>query len=654
MIEPGEVIDGRYEVEALLGEGGLAHVYRVRHLQLGSQHALKLLRYRSRALVDRLLLEGRIQAQLRHPNVVSVTDIVRHDGQLGLLMEYVDHLSLEELVERQGAMPLDLALDLMAPILAGVHAAHRAGVLHRDLKPANVLLARTARGLVPKVSDFGIAKVVSDGLDGDTRENAAMGTPGYMAPEQVLDAKTVDARTDVFALGAILYELLTGRRAFVDDTGETSVRATLRDTQTPVCELVPEVPRAISDAIDRALAKEREDRFEDVGALARALLAERPTLLALFEDDAQEGAVPLDFEPSARSRSVVPSMRGAAPTVGLGRPTIAPVTGADAEPGGGSPPPPRAGRRPPPFWTALGLGLALVVTGVGIGLLVAGPALGLVLFPVTPGPAAPAGVGEPAVIAADAPRVGADGPEGVQAPQVTPAGLEAPAGDPAPSGLAEPATSDTPATSAGSTGAARPLAPAPAGPSGAAASTSTAPESAPADVPGVAADPTAEPAPATAPASGTAGSAPAAASTPAAPAASAVAGATSGTASGQADADRAAPSSTPAASSAPPDPGLVAPSWLVGTVWEGKVFRQPFTLRILREQAGDVQAEGRFVLGATQRLVQMNGTFDAGSGRVVLREVNGDLVIEGTAAAGALRGSYGRRTASEALELARR
>ena len=178
MLEPGQRVDNRFEVRRLLGEGGLAQVYEVRHLELGSTHALKLLVWRKKSLAERLILEGRIQAQLKHPNVVAVTDIVRHEGQLGLLMEYVDHMTLESYLQRQGGLGVEDGLTMMAPILAGVTAAHDAGVTHRDLKPANVMLARTTNGMVPKVADFGIAKVVAEDAEGKTGAGVTMGSPG--------------------------------------------------------------------------------------------------------------------------------------------------------------------------------------------------------------------------------------------------------------------------------------------------------------------------------------------------------------------------------------------------------------------------------------------------------------------------------------------
>ncbi|TVQ89600.1 MAG: serine/threonine protein kinase [Deltaproteobacteria bacterium] len=361
MLDEGQRIDGRYVVEAMIGQGGLAQVYRVRHAELGNVMALKLLTYQHPLLAERLLLEGRIQAQLRHPNVVGVTDVVRHEGQMGLLMEYVDHFSLEELLDRRGRLHVDVALELFTPILAGVHAAHQAGVLHRDLKPSNILLSRTPQGLVPKVTDFGIAKVVAEGVDSHTREGISLGTPGYMAPEQVLDAKSVDVRTDVFALGAILYELLTGRRAFANNQGEVTARSTLQGTIRPVDDLVQGVPTSVRGAIARALAKDREDRFQDVAAFARDLLVDYPDLSEPFERQLRSPAALLSLDD--RGSSAPPSrLAKLSPAVESKAATTTPPPG---EPAGSS----GRTRR----WIVVGL----VVFGLAVGAMLTGLWLGL-------------------------------------------------------------------------------------------------------------------------------------------------------------------------------------------------------------------------------------------------------------------------------------
>ncbi len=323
MLEPGQVIAGRFAVEGLLGEGGLAAVYRVRHLELGSIHALKLLTWRKRSLDERLIREGRIQAQLHHPNIVNVTDVVRHEGQLGLLMEYVDNQSVEDYLCAHGGLGLERGLALFAPILSAVAAAHAVGITHRDLKPANILLARTSTGLVPKVTDFGIAKVMAELAAGSTAVGATMGTPGYLAPEQVEDSSAIDNRADIFALGAIAWELITGRRAFADpDTGHCTVMSTTQRRMPPLSAYVADVPDSVEEALQRATALSPEDRFPDCASFAEALYAHRPDLI----EDIRR------FRPSGRSLDLSEPAVPRGPASEPGRETVSATAYVQPEP----------------------------------------------------------------------------------------------------------------------------------------------------------------------------------------------------------------------------------------------------------------------------------------------------------------------------------
>lgn len=268
-LAPGLVID-RYAVEVRLGEGGMAVVYRVRHTALGTLHALKVLTVSSPGLRARLEQEGRVQASLRHPNVVAVTDVIDVGGAHGLILEYVDGPSLEGLL-RTRKLSVEEIDALVPGILGGVAAAHRLGVVHRDLKPANVLLQQFESGLVPKVADFGLAKVF-DSSDASvrarTRTGSAMGTPHYMSPEQVRDAKGVGTATDVFALGAILYEMVTGRRAFDGPDLLHIFNEVAAGRYVPVRTLAPDAPDRMVEAIAAALAVEPTARPASVEALA--------------------------------------------------------------------------------------------------------------------------------------------------------------------------------------------------------------------------------------------------------------------------------------------------------------------------------------------------------------------------------------------------
>jgi serine/threonine protein kinase len=264
---PGTAID-RYVVEGVLGTGGMATVYLVRHETLNTLHALKVLDVASADVRRRLIEEGRAQSRLRHPNIVPVTDVVPVRGAPGLVMDYVEGPSLRQfLSDHRCTIP---ELDALAGgILDGVEAAHAAGLVHRDLKPDNVLVHVVDGRVVPRITDFGLAKFLDRELaEHATRTGTTMGTPAYMPPEQIRDASSVDARADVWAIGTILYELVTGQMAFpAEDTfalydniqqGEYARADTLR----------PDIPNRMRDAIEGALVPDRNRRFSTVEELA--------------------------------------------------------------------------------------------------------------------------------------------------------------------------------------------------------------------------------------------------------------------------------------------------------------------------------------------------------------------------------------------------
>ncbi|MCA9712964.1 MAG: serine/threonine protein kinase, partial [Myxococcales bacterium] len=185
----------------LVGEGGMALVYEIRRADGADEGplALKVLKIPHRSIQRRLITEGKAQGRLTHPNVVSVKAIVEVEGSPGLVMELVEGIDLDVLLNR-GRLEVEAVDQLAVPIIEGVAAAHEAGLIHRDLKPANVLLAGAPGAWVPKIADFGIARIVDSGDDGAraTRTGMAMGTPSFMAPEQIRNAKDTDARADVY------------------------------------------------------------------------------------------------------------------------------------------------------------------------------------------------------------------------------------------------------------------------------------------------------------------------------------------------------------------------------------------------------------------------------------------------------------------------
>ena len=259
----GTIINNRYVVECVLGQGAMAIVYRVRHIHLKTPHAMKMLMMPSNAVQERLMQEGRVQASLNHKNVVSVTDIVEIDGASALVMEYIDGPSLDELLSTH-QLSLEQADDVGRGIIQGVAAAHAHGLIHRDLKPANVMLALSDAGPTPKVADFGLAKILVSNSPNDmtaTRSGIAMGTPAYMAPEQFRDAKSVDARADIFSVGAILYEIVCGERAFKGDNFLEMYQVVSEGKFTKPSEIRPEMPERMEKAILGAMSLAPEERI---------------------------------------------------------------------------------------------------------------------------------------------------------------------------------------------------------------------------------------------------------------------------------------------------------------------------------------------------------------------------------------------------------
>ena len=216
-------------------------------------------------IIGRLLREGRVQANLRHPNIVAVTDVLPVQGAPALVMEYVDGPALDTWLADH-APTLPEGLWLFRGILRGMAAAHDRGVVHRDLKPANVLLAPTADGLVPKVTDFGLVKSLYD-QRGDTQQGMSLGTPEYMSPEQIRDASKIDERSDMWGLGCVLYELVCHRRAFQGADKMGTFNLIVKGRYAPPRELAPEIPANVAEAIRRLLEVDPRARLSSCDAL---------------------------------------------------------------------------------------------------------------------------------------------------------------------------------------------------------------------------------------------------------------------------------------------------------------------------------------------------------------------------------------------------
>jgi serine/threonine-protein kinase len=247
----------------------VAVVYRCTHLTLGSEHAVKVVRYLSPTVARRMLDEGRAQAALVHPNVVRVTDAVSVERAPALVMELVRGPTLDEFLTE--IRPSIATIDrIAAGIFAGVAAAHALGIVHRDLKPSNILLDIAHGDPVAKVADFGLVKVLRGSLHGSrrTRPGIPMGTPEYMSPEQMQSASDVDARADVFSLGAVLYELVTGERCFDAEDLPDLFHQVATCGYVPVTDHLPGAPARYVAAIRAALEPNRDRRCATVAQMA--------------------------------------------------------------------------------------------------------------------------------------------------------------------------------------------------------------------------------------------------------------------------------------------------------------------------------------------------------------------------------------------------
>jgi eukaryotic-like serine/threonine-protein kinase len=299
----GHTLADRYRLTRKIGEGGMGAVYEAQHILLSKPVAVKVLRdkYLDRPEVARRLVqEARLASSIRHEHIVDITDSgSTEDGRTFVVMEHLDGLSLAELLKREGALPEARVIDIARQAASALGAAHARGIVHRDVKPENIFLVERGGRDFVKVLDFGISKSVRPG--GVTEESLRlthtgmiMGTPLYMSPEQARGDEDVDHRIDVYALGVILYECLTGEVPFRATNYLGVIAAVVTQEVTPPRALRPEmrISEAMERVVQRAMAKSRDDRYATMAALAADL--ER-----VAAGDAVE---PLKLTPPARER----------------------------------------------------------------------------------------------------------------------------------------------------------------------------------------------------------------------------------------------------------------------------------------------------------------------------------------------------------------
>ena len=276
-VGPGDVLAGKYRVERVLGAGGMGVVVAAHHLQLDERVALKFLlpdALQNPEAVARFVREARAAVRIKGEHVARVSDVGQLDnGAPYIVMEYLEGSDLSIWLKQRGPMPAEQAVDFVLQACEAIADAHALGIVHRDLKPANLFCVQRSDGqLSIKVLDFGISKVTAPGPGGDmTRTNALVGSPFYMSPEQMQSSKNVDARTDIWSLGIILFELVAGRRPFdAEAVTELAIKVAM-EPAPPLRALRTDAPAGLEHAIAVCLAKDRNDRFRTVGDLAIAL-----------------------------------------------------------------------------------------------------------------------------------------------------------------------------------------------------------------------------------------------------------------------------------------------------------------------------------------------------------------------------------------------
>jgi serine/threonine-protein kinase len=391
----GQIIGGRFKLDRLIGKGGMGEVYAAKHVKTGREVALKMI-LAAAASPDqtrRFLREARAATAIQHPNVIEVLDVFEdEDGTPVMVMELLKGETFSALRKRAGALPLHEVATLLVPVAAAVRAAHEKGIVHRDLKPDNIFISEPPNGArTTKVLDFGIAKVLdptainSETQGGGTSTGSLLGTPHYMSFEQAMSDKHIDHRADIWAMGVIIFEALTGRRPLQFDTLGEMYTAFLQGDVPSIREFVPDLPDDVATIIDRCLQKQRESRLDDLGPLIEVL-----------------------------DRYADPSVKGALAggTVVSGRSSRAAITqpGGDSAPGAlaasnNGAPSTVGAPRPRSLRVMIGIGIACVALG------------GVAAFAAFRDPAPTAAAPEPAPTSAPEPSISA--PAATPAPSTT-------------------------------------------------------------------------------------------------------------------------------------------------------------------------------------------------------------------------------------------
>ncbi|WP_053710823.1 Stk1 family PASTA domain-containing Ser/Thr kinase [Streptomyces sp. NRRL B-3648] len=360
----GQVLDGRYRVDARVAAGGMATVYRALDTRLDRVLALKVMHPAlavDGTFVERFIREAKSVARLDHPNVVQVFDQGTDGSYVYLAMEYIAGCTLRDVLRERGAVQPRAALDILEPVLAALGAAHRAGFVHRDMKPENVLIGDDGR---VKVADFGLVRSV-DTVTSTT--GAVLGTVSYLAPEQI-EQGTTDARVDVYACGVVLYEMLTGGKPHAGDSPAQVLYKHIHEDVPPPSALVPGLPYALDELVASATARTPDIRPHDAVALLAQVREARLTLTDEQLDAVPPQALTAEHDIAEDRTSVIPRALTVPRPLPVHEDADAPGDGVDRTARFQSPPvPPR--RRPgrPPRAVLAVIAAVLVVLGVGAG-----------------------------------------------------------------------------------------------------------------------------------------------------------------------------------------------------------------------------------------------------------------------------------------------
>jgi serine/threonine-protein kinase len=426
--EPSEIA-GRYVVETKLGAGAFGTVYKAKDKILGRMVAIKTIRLEGLAasgasleeLLKRFMREAQVSAQLKHPNIVTIYDVGEASGLSYLAMEFIDGVGLEKVIREVGALPIERAASIAAQVASALDYAHGQKVVHRDIKPANVMLEAGDR---VKVADFGIARVTNS-TDQLTATGGLLGTPSYMSPEQA-KGNELDGRSDLFSVGCVLYEMLTGKRAFRGESITGLIFKVITEDPEPLKDLRKDVPDAMVRIVAKAMAKTQEARFQSGRELAAALqpfvgVADTPTM--------RQAETPTESLPVLDEVAATAQMQ---PTIAAAPTRVTPKPAVPAV----SPPAPPARPAPPPLARPAQRGRS-GSTGLFIGLAVLGVlAVGVVLVGAWMMFSKPK----------QSPAVASSAPPTVTAPAVTTTTLLATAPTPAPATPEPVATSSAPQT----------------------------------------------------------------------------------------------------------------------------------------------------------------------------------------------------------------